>query len=307
MSDTPGLSIVLPVLNRADMVRHAISSIVTQGVENVEIIAVDGGSTDGTQRAIGTFTEVHLIEAPQSSIYQAINTGVTAARGAIIGHVNSDDRLLPGALAGIIDAVRRNPGAELVRGRAFFVRHGSRGQIVPEPQHDARVSSCFDLKAVLFGTPAINACFIRASAYRRIGLYDENLRIAADREWLLRALLSGISVERLDLPVYEYLIHAGSTTIAGRARANEIDYVREHLAIAERYLALPHPPEVARILRRWHAHELVRLFGIRGARRADIVHASRVSPTWPLKAIGPVSRTLSRKIRRVVNASLTSP
>jgi glycosyltransferase involved in cell wall biosynthesis len=296
----PPLSIVIPVLDRAQLVRRAIASVLEQRVEGVEIIAVDGGSTDGTQEVIASFAGVRLMDAPNSSVYEAQNIGIRAARAPIIGVLNSDDRFLPGALQRVIAAAAAAPGAEIVRGRARFVALGRDGEPRAIPAYDARVARRLDARAVLFDVPAINACFVRASAYQRIGLYDETLWAAGDREWLLRAVLSDVSVLALSDPVYEYLVHSGSGTISA-GRTNEARYVRKHLLLAERYLAGTQPAHVSRLLRAWHGHELVRLLLSDDPERrlgSELAHAFRVSPFWALWAVAPLLRTGGRRLRR---------
>ena len=216
------------------MVRRAIASVLRQDVGGIEIIAVDGGSIDGTQEVIRSYADVRLLHAPKSTIYEALNIAIKAARAPVIGHLNSDDRILPGALRQVIAAQKR--GVDIVRGRATFTVHGSGATPQVMRVYGDRVVRRLEPGALLFQVPAINACFITASAYRRIGPYEEQFLIAADREWLLRAVLSGVSVLTIDFPVYEYLIHPNSTTIS-TARANEVEIAREHLLIAERYLA----------------------------------------------------------------------
>lgn len=293
------VSVIMPVLNRTQLVSRALGSILNQQVDGVEIIAVDGGSTDGTQEAIAAFPEVRLLDAPGSSIYEALNIGIRAARAPIIGHLNSDDRFLPGALDRVI-AAARDPQIDIVRGQVCFVMQGADQELRPQATYNARVAEELDITSVLFGAPAINACFVKTKTYRRMGVYDETLPIAADREWLLRAVLSGATVALLHCPVYEYLIHPQSKTISV-AQTNEAAYVREHLIIAERYLARPQTALNCRLLLKWHAHETVRLLVRGGVRRAswtDMARAFRISPCWPIRAIPPLLHTSTRRLQR---------
>src|SRR5262249_43949013 len=103
------VSIIIPVLNRADHIGRAIASVTDQGVEDLEIIVVDGGSTDGTQAAAASLRHVVLIDAPNSSMYEALNIGIKRAGGPLISHLNSDDRLLPGSLHAMLEAAMFNP------------------------------------------------------------------------------------------------------------------------------------------------------------------------------------------------------
>ncbi len=292
------LSIVMPVLNRVGFVRRAIDSVVNQQIAGIEILVVDGGSTDGTQEVSASMPNVRVLDAPKSSIYEALNIGIKAAQAPIIGHLNSDDRIPPGALNAVLSAAAADPSAAMVRGRAAFVALRSDGTMLPLPEYTNNVSRRLSIGAVTFGVPALNCCFVRAETYRALGLYDESLRIAADREWILRAVLAQAPIRHIDEVVYEYLIHQASLTL--HASKAEAEYAREHLRIAERYIARLSDAENLYILREWHAQEMVRLL-LRGKLTdglgQEICHAFRTSPSWPIRSVAPVMRVMIRRLK----------
>ena len=284
------VSIVIPVLNRADHIGAALASIRVQGVSDVEVIAVDGGSTDGTQAVIAAAPEARLIDAPGSSIYEALNLGIAASSGAIIGHLNSDDRLAEHALARIQEAAQRNRNAAVIVGLARYVTRDAQGHAQAMPHVDRLAARPLDVRSVVFGVPAINRCFVRRQTYEALGRYDERLRIASDREWILRAVLAKVPIATVDAVVYEYLIHQGSLTMASRHRS-EARYAREHLQIAAQYLATRGDEETRRILLRWHGQETIRFLlrsGLADAPVSALGRAFRLSPLWPLYALRPL-------------------
>jgi glycosyltransferase involved in cell wall biosynthesis len=296
------ISIVLPVLNRAGLIARAIRSVVDEGADGVEVIVVDGGSTDDTCSIARSFPGVRVIEAPGSSIWEAVNVGIRHAEGALIGHLNSDDRLSPGALSEIRAAEAQAPAAAIIRGQARFVAVDDRGGFLSLPTFDAAVAGRLDLEALTVGPTANNACFVRADTYLRLGGYDESLKIAADREWLLRAVLADTFVHQINTPVYEYLVHESSMTVAPRLpdRKVYVAYIHEHLAIASRYL----PGTTGRnrrLLRAWHAQETLRLISWgwnTPGFAAQIAHVFKISPAWPLWSIGPLVSFVIRRHRR---------
>jgi glycosyltransferase involved in cell wall biosynthesis len=292
------ISVIVPVLNRVGYIGRAIASVVDQGVEDLEIIVVDGGSTDGTQGAAAFLRYVRLIEAPNSSMYEALNIGIRQAKGPLISHLNSDDRLLPGSLQTMLAAAASNPSAAIVRGLATYVAaNGTTVRIGPQAYFQSQQT--LDLRDVTLGWPAINSCFVRAQTYRGIGLYDETLRIAADRDWLVRALLARTSIHFINQPVYEYQLHDESMTMRS-ASPLEARYAREHLAIAARYLASTTDHGAKRILRAWHAREVVRLLlraDASSGLAADIRKAFSVSPLWPILSVRPLLQVIARRLR----------
>jgi hypothetical protein len=205
---------------------------------------------------------------------------------------------LPGSLEAMLQAAASNPSAAVIRGLATYVAAGG-GRVRISPQAYFASQQTLDLQDVTLGWPAINSCFIRAQTYRTIGLYDETLRIAADREWLLRATLATTSICFINQPVYEYQLHDDSMTMRSKSPL-EARYAREHLAIAARYLASTTDRGTRRILLAWHAREAVRLLlraDLSSGLATDIRKAFTVSPLWPIRSIRPLLQVIARRLR----------
>jgi glycosyltransferase involved in cell wall biosynthesis len=96
-SPSPRVSIVVPCFNSAGTLADCLSSIVAQWREALEIIVIDGGSTDGTQAISAAFGDriAHFSSEPDRGVYDAMNKGVQAARGTWILFLGSDDTLHP--------------------------------------------------------------------------------------------------------------------------------------------------------------------------------------------------------------------
>lgn len=92
----PLISIVMAVLNRAGCVETLINSVLEQSYDNVELVVVDGGSTDGTLEILKRYSDRidYWISEPDSGIYAGLNKGISLAAGDWINIQGSDDRLL---------------------------------------------------------------------------------------------------------------------------------------------------------------------------------------------------------------------
>ena len=103
----PLLSMIVPMYNAAPFVRLAIGSILAQELDALggatEIIIVDDGSTDEslaiTRELAASHREIHVAEKRNGGVSSALNAGVRASRGDIVGFLHADDELLPGSLA----------------------------------------------------------------------------------------------------------------------------------------------------------------------------------------------------------------
>lgn len=235
MSAGPRFTIITPVLNRAGMVAAALDSVRAQNHRSVEHIVVDGGSTDGTLDVVRRYPEVRLLGGPDDGLYDAINKGLAVATGAVVGLVNSDDVLCPGALEALEAALDRHPEADSACGGAVVTGAGG----APVAAYDDEATKRLDFRTAMRGVPITNARFFRRRWFARVGGFDLRYPIAADRDFLIRSLQAGLVTVPVPARVYEYRAHPGSLTIAAAARQGRRTR-EEYLALARRWLAEPH-------------------------------------------------------------------
>ncbi|HXO85741.1 MAG TPA: glycosyltransferase family 2 protein [Gemmatimonadales bacterium] len=112
----PGLvSVVVPTYNRATIVRAAIDSVVGQSYPNVEVVVVDDGSRDDTQRVVESYgAPVRYLFQANSGVSAARNRGFAAARGEFIALLDSDDAFLPWKLEAQVRVLRAHPEVGMV-------------------------------------------------------------------------------------------------------------------------------------------------------------------------------------------------
>lgn len=296
---SPLLTVITPILNRRGSLEVALGSVEGNLDGQLEHLVVDGGSQDGSRELVLAHPRAYLIDAPGSTLYQAINIGLQCARGAWIALLNSDDVFEPGALESILPILERSE-ADAVRGQA----HYRWSNALPAPSPAPPAAGQLTLETVLFGGPAINATIIRRATLEQIGRFDETFLIAADREWLLRAQHWGWNVQQLNLPVYRYTLHPGSLTLNQRANSAE-RWTSEHVAIARRYLKSWPRLSYARLqITYWHAQETgrlalqqVRLYQVRAAAR-EIWNGLRHDPALPFSLIGAMIAAAIRRLRK---------
>jgi glycosyltransferase involved in cell wall biosynthesis len=225
---TSSFSIIVPTLDRRQMLRDALASIRAQRWGDVEIIVVDGGSTDGTIDDLRRELDVQLIEGPDRGLYDAINKGIARCSGEIIGILNSDDDFPPGTFAAVAAAF--TPDAQAVCGTALMIADDQ----VVTVFDDQRAKALASPRISLIGSCVLNARFMRRNAVTRIGSFSLDHKYVSDRDWLTRWYEAGLSTVTIGDVVYRYRQHSGSLTFDAD-RKRELLIREDLLRLARRW------------------------------------------------------------------------
>lgn len=252
-SSLPLISIVTPCLNGRRFIEEAIQSVLDQGYPRIEHIIVDGGSTDGTLDVVGKYPHLRVISEPDRGLYDALNKGVRLSSGDIIGHLNCDDLYEKLMFGQIAEKFMAMPAADAVCGGVEVFEHGSRGEKRIIGQYMGPKDLELSFENVTIGPAMTNARFFRKRVYEKIGLYETRFRIAADREFLIRATLAGIESVGIPTLLYHYRAHSGSLTFSHNS-PHRLRMLSEYLEIAEEHIRTNSQREpVEPFCRKWHA------------------------------------------------------
>jgi GT2 family glycosyltransferase len=247
----PRIRLVTPCLNPGPWIEETILSVAAQGYPAVEHVIVDGGSTDGTAAVLARHRHrlAAVIVGRDGGPAEAITKGIAGSRADLLGWLNADDMLAPGALHRLAAAWMADPGADIVHGDA--VAHRARRfaalqRPLPEGPEGFTVEGLSDV----FGRLARGAFFLTPELLltRRLweklgGRLDTSLRACFDYELWLRAAAAGARPLSVRWPTAFYRLHDGQ--ISG-ARA----YVaREQAAVRGRFHTPCPPPARAAEIR----------------------------------------------------------
>ncbi len=171
-------------LNAAATIEATLQSVGAQTYPHVEHVIIDGASTDGTLDILARYRDhiACLVSEQDDGLYHAMNKGLRRATGDVIIFMNADDTFAdPTVIETVVGYFRRSPAAMIVYGDALFK---SGEQVTPGPQ-PTRLSRW----RLWAGTVCHQAIFARRSAFARTGYFDVSLSVAADWDWLARAVL----------------------------------------------------------------------------------------------------------------------
>jgi len=187
----PLVSIITVCLNAEEHVHTAMESVLAQSYPQVEYIVVDGASTDTTLDIVRELEpsfggRLRWTSEPDDGLYDAMNKGIAMAAGGLIGIVNADDFYEPSAVETAVATWRANPAAGVIYGPMRAIEPGKPSRTLGVPE----AISLADLRHdMIIRHPAT---FITASTYQHVGVYDTSYPIAADYDFLLRCLESGV-------------------------------------------------------------------------------------------------------------------
>jgi glycosyltransferase involved in cell wall biosynthesis len=182
--NAPRITVVTPSYNQGEYLEETIRSVLLQGYPNLEYLVVDGGSTDESRNIIARYAPFlawHVSEK-DSGQANAINKGLARGTGEVMGWLNSDDVLLPGALWHIADTFAARPEADFVTGMRHTI-----------DEHSAWTSNWLRDRPSAhylrhYCVLAQETTYWRRRAWDALGPLDETFQFAMDYEYWLRAV-----------------------------------------------------------------------------------------------------------------------
>lgn len=194
-SPVPRLSIVTPSYNAAATIEETLRSVRDQGIEGVEHIVVDGGSTDGTLDILAAAPGIRYISEPDRGLSHAVNKGIAMSRGDLVGWLNADDIFLPGALAAVLEARRGHPDAGWITGQCLIIDAQGREIRKAVTAYKNLLLSRYSFGLHLTQNFVSSAStFFARQALEEVGPLDETLRYAMDYDLHLRLATHGVPV-----------------------------------------------------------------------------------------------------------------
>ena len=181
----PKVSVIIPTYNRVAMLKEAVDSVLAQGFEDLELIVVDDGSTDGTSEEIKNYGgRVKLIQQPQNrGVSAARNRGILQAKGKYIAFLDSDDLWVKGKLKIQVEFLDSNPQYPLCYTDEIWIRRGKR--VNPKLKH-AKYSGWIFEKCLPLCTISPSSACMRKTLFAKVGLFDEALPVCEDYDLWLR-------------------------------------------------------------------------------------------------------------------------
>lgn len=188
VSDTPLVSVIIPVYNGAEFIREVIENIYSQNYPAVEILVINDGSTDDTDAVVREMNrDIRYFWYGNDGPSYARNRGIRDASGEFISFLDVDDLWPEGNLRLLVNEFLKDPEAEVVRGYGQLMKKNPEtGEYYPEG--DPKESF-----------PAyIGAALYRREVFRKVGLFDAEMEFGEDSDWYIRAVELDVRMKWVD-------------------------------------------------------------------------------------------------------------
>jgi glycosyltransferase involved in cell wall biosynthesis len=184
---SPLVSVVMPSFNQGDFIEASILSVLSQSHERLELIVMDGASTDQTvdilQKIRSQDHRLRWYSEPDTGPAHAINKALDLTRGTVLGWLNSDDLYFEGAIKRALEAFDGCDNPLMVYGQAVHI-DGSGAHCDDYPTQRPGVGRAALAKGCFVCQPTV---FIKKVAAHLLGPLDQDLKTAFDFDWWLRA------------------------------------------------------------------------------------------------------------------------
>jgi glycosyltransferase involved in cell wall biosynthesis len=222
------VTVVIPVRDRAELLRHTLRSVAEQTRPPAEVVVADDGSTDSTPD-VARDAGARVIRNAEGGWgpSAARNAGLAEVRTPYVAFLDSDDLLLPGALEALGEALERDADAPFAYGQAFAAGRDGDGWSL-EGVIAARRDELRDPVPAIFVRNHVpsSGALARTEAVRAIGGYDQELVFDEDHDFWIRLGARGRPAHVEDV-VAIHRRHPGN-------RGNPLDAIDDELAVVSR-------------------------------------------------------------------------
>jgi glycosyltransferase involved in cell wall biosynthesis len=225
------VSVIVPALNSERFLAEALASVRNQGGTKIELLVIDGGSTDGIGAIAQEFGATMLTQSGRG-LSDAWNTGVRAAGSANIAFLDSDDVWELDTLAPRLDLLSKNASSGICVGKVLHVlAEGTQKPAGFRPE-------LFELSLV---APIPGTMIVKKRVFDEIGLFDTNLKTAGDSDWVARAVNHAVKFESFDRLVLRKRIHGSNLTLnAATVNAELLTVLRRNILQKRALSGEPH-------------------------------------------------------------------
>ena len=234
LPERPLVSVIIPSYNQGRFIRETIDSLLDQDYRPIEILVMDGASTDETidvLKSYGGTPELKWTSEPDNGVVEAVNKGFAKARGVIGAIQSSDDFYLPGAIKTGVSELRLHQQLGFVFGDVVKID-------VDGNELSRHVLGPFSVEGVLSRQTWIPqpSCFFRMDLAKMLGGWREQVPYSPDTDLWYRMMLR-TKARKIDAFLAVRRMHGEQRDTQGAT------IIRDYTQMIEDWFALFHAPE----------------------------------------------------------------
>lgn len=209
------ITVVTPSYNQGKFIKRTIESVLSQDIQDLEYIVMDGGSTDETVEILKSYgNRITWKSEKDKGQTDAVNKGIKMASGDIIGWLNSDDIYYPGAITKVMEVFEEHPEINVVYGNANHIREDDsfiEEYYTEDFDYERLKDICFICQPSLF---------FRKKLVDEYGYLDDKLQYCMDYDYWLR-LGKGEKFYRLNELIAGSRLYDDNKTLGARRKVHE--------------------------------------------------------------------------------------
>ncbi len=211
-------------MNSAKTILKALESVKQQTYKNIELIIVDGVSTDETLQIVAEYQDIvtTIVSEKDKGIYDAMNKGIALATGDIVFFLNSDDAFYDSTvLADVAVRFEQIPAIDLLYGDVVFD---------DEVKLTKRTYSHINKCTLEFESLCHQGVFARRELFKTVGEFNLKFKTNADYDWLIRVFRSGSTCTWFDRIISLF-------SLGGMHGQDPLLLAKEHKAVRLQYMS----------------------------------------------------------------------
>jgi glycosyltransferase involved in cell wall biosynthesis len=215
MTVKPLVSVIIPVYNAAKYLAEAIESVLSQTYNNVEVIAVNDGSTDNSLEVLSAYSNrIQIISSANKGIGSARNLAIHQSKGSFLAFLDADDFWELNKLEVQMQVFASNPNLDIVYcSFKEFLSPDMTSELIQK-----RILKPTAMSGAIAGTS-----LVKRTAFDKVGLFSEQWKTGEYIDWYARAKEQNLTVKHIDNCLYHRRSHSDNHTF--RESESKRDYL----------------------------------------------------------------------------------
>jgi glycosyltransferase involved in cell wall biosynthesis len=202
INNEPLVSVIIPAFNASNFLKDSIESVLNQSYENIELIVINDGSKDDTEKiALSYGSKIKYFFQTNAGVSLALNNGINQSKGEYIAWLSHDDCFMPDKIKKQIDCLRLNPDSQICYTNYNVINDlGEHQGVINVPYYEKDIFSIHLLQAMFVcGSTVLikRNCFFDKNIF-----FDESLRYAQDADLWMK-----LSFNYKFIHINEYLVN----------------------------------------------------------------------------------------------------